>query len=192
MGQRERPEDRRDRRVAAPGARDEEERDRGGDDQLARRGRRQRERRERAAVPGREAEERERRGEHGGPGRREPKTATPASKTTHARERREQRRLVAHDQLGIEPGEPRDEREEAVPERERIAGVEPAVLELVDGAQVQARQVDELAHARLVEQAVADDRALDVPEKQPSTMPKIQTGARGADSRPMLSPAARR
>ena len=43
--------------------------------------------------------------------------------------------------------------------------MQPAVLELVDRAQVQRRQVDELAHARLVEEAVAGDDALDVPER---------------------------
>ena len=66
---------------------------------------------------------------------------------------------------GIDAGDPRDEREEAVPQRERVAGVQPAVLELVDGAQVQVAELDELPHARLVEEAVAGDGALDVPEQ---------------------------
>ena len=52
----------------------------------------------------------------------------------------------------VEPGELRDEREEAVPERERVARVQPAVLELVDRAQVQVAELDELAHARHVEE----------------------------------------
>ena len=50
--------------------------------------------------------------------------------------------------------------------------MQAAVLELVDRPQVQARQVDELAHARLVEEPVADDRALDVPEEPPEHRPR--------------------
>ena len=38
--------------------------------------------------------------------------------------------------------------------------------ELVDRAQVEVRELDELAHARLVEERVADDRALDAPEQR--------------------------
>ena len=54
-----------------------------------------------------------------------------------------------------------------MPEREGVAGVQPSVLELVDSAQVQVAEGDELADARLVEEAVADDDALDVPEEPP-------------------------
>src|SRR5262252_6605617 len=40
-----------------------------------------------------------------------------------------------------------------------------AVLELVDGAQVEIAERHQLAHARLVEQAVADDRSGDPPQE---------------------------
>ena len=61
--------------------------------------------------------------------------------------------------------------------------MEPAVLELVDGAQVQVAELDELAHAREVEEAVAGDDARDVPE-QPSrgTIPSGED--RAATGRP--------
>ena len=52
-----------------------------------------------------------------------------------------------------------------MPERERVAGMQPAVLELVDRAEVQVAEVDELADARLVEQPVADDGAGGVPQE---------------------------
>ena len=48
-----------------------------------------------------------------------------------------------------------DEREEPVPERKRVARMEAAVLELVDRAQVEVAEVDELPYARLVEEPVA-------------------------------------
>ena len=84
-----------------------------------------------------------------------------------AGERHEQRRLVAHDHAGIDAREPGDEGEQLVPERERVAGVQTTVLELVDAAQVEGCQVDELADARFVEEAVARDGAFDVPEQPP-------------------------
>ena len=100
------------------------------------------------------------------PSRREPKTATPASNTsTHASGASSDGswRTTCS---GIEPRRTtRRARGSRARAGTRSPGCRPAVLELVDGAQMQARQVDELAHARLVEQAVADDRALDVPEK---------------------------
>ena len=78
-----------------------------------------------------------------------------------------------------------------MPERERVAGVQAAVLELVDRAQVQGRQVDELAHARLVEEAVAGDRALDMPEEPAEHEPREadEPGRRArAGSRPSAVP----
>jgi len=65
----------------------------------------------------------------------------------------------------VDTRHPADEREEAVPEREGVARMQATVLELVDRAQVQIAESDELADARLVEQAVAEDDALDVPEE---------------------------
>ncbi len=165
MRQRQRAEDRCDPCIAAPGLRDEEERDRRGDHQLPGRRRRQRQHGIRAPVPRPEADERELGGEHGSPEQPGAENGHSSLEHEHARERREQRRLVANDLFRIEPREPRDEREEAVPEWKGIPGMQAAVLELVDGAQVQARQVDELANAGLVKQAVSDDRALDVPQE---------------------------
>ena len=65
----------------------------------------------------------------------------------------------------IDAGELRDEREPAVPERERVAGMEAAVLELVDGAQRERAEVVELPDAAEVEDHVALDDALDPPER---------------------------
>ena len=64
-----------------------------------------------------------------------------------------------------------------MPERERVAGVQPAVLELVDRPQVQVAELDELAHARLVEEPVAGDDAGDVPEEPAEDDPDASHGA---------------
>ena len=55
----------------------------------------------------------------------------------HERERREDARLVQHDGRRVDAAELCDEREPAVPERKRVAGMQPAVLELVDRAERQ-------------------------------------------------------
>ena len=73
--------------------------------------------------------------------------------------------LVQDDVRRVEEGDTRDEREEAVPERERVAGVQPAVGELVHGVERERVERLELAHAREVEEAVAADLAGDVPEQ---------------------------
>ena len=54
-----------------------------------------------------------------------------------------------------------------MPERERVAGVEPAVGELVDGVERERVERVELPHAREVEEPVAADLAGDVPEQEP-------------------------
>ena len=54
------------------------------------------------------------------------------------RDRHEHARLVLNDRRRVDPGEPGDEREEAVPERERVPGVQPAVTELVDACAARA------------------------------------------------------
>ena len=53
-----------------------------------------------------------------------------------------------------------------MPEREGVAGVEPAVRELVH-VEVEVAELDQLANPREVEEAVAADLARDVPEQQP-------------------------
>ena len=72
-------------------------------------------------FPGPKQKSAELRREHGSPelGRAEHRDTR--LEHQHAGERGEQRRLVADDLLGIEAREPGDEREEAVPERERVA-----------------------------------------------------------------------
>ena len=67
-----------------------------------------------------------------------------------------------------------------MPERERVPGMEAAVLELVDRAQMQARQADELAHTRFVEELIPDDRASTCHRRRPSTTPEVHAGARAA------------
>ncbi len=89
-----------------------------------------------------------------------------------------------HD-AGIDAREPRDERQQLVPERERVARMKAAVLELVDRPQMQRRQVDELAHTSFVEETVTGDGTFDVPEKPPEDEPdepdpRARLGARGA------------
>ena len=59
-----------------------------------------------------------------------------------------------------------DEREPAVPERERVSRMEPAVLELVHRAQRERAEVVELPDAAEVEERVAVDDALDPPEER--------------------------
>ena len=75
-----------------------------------------------------------------------------------------------------------DQREERVPERERVAGVEPAVGELVHRREREAAELDELAHAREVEEAVAADLAGDVPEEEPEHGARAPTPRRGPGS----------
>ena len=74
---------------------------------------------------------------------------------------------MEHDARRIDPAELRHEREESVPERERVPGMEPAVPELVDRPQGERAEVVELAHAADVEQRVAVDDSGNVPERDP-------------------------
>ncbi len=83
------------------------------------------------------------------------------------RDRRQHGRLVQDDLGRVEEADPRDEREEPVPERERVAGVKPAVGELVDGVERERAERIQLLHAREVEEPVAADVPGDVPEQEP-------------------------
>ena len=96
------------------------------------------------------------------------------------RQRREHRRLVEDDVCRIDEGDASDERQEAVPERERITGVETAVGELVHRVERERAEGVELAHARKVEEPVAADLAGNRPEQE------AEDGARAEDP-----PAAR-
>ena len=81
------------------------------------------------------------------------------------RERAEDAGLVQQHAARVRPGQPRDEREEELPERERVAGMEPAVLELVHRPQVQVAEREQLANAGEVEERVAVERARDLPDQ---------------------------
>ena len=83
------------------------------------------------------------------------------------RHRRKHGGLVEDDVRRVEEADPGDEREEAVPERERVAGVETTVGELIDGVERERAERIELPHAREVEEAVAADLPGDVPEQEP-------------------------
>ena len=87
-------------------------------------------------------------------------------------ERDEQRRQVQHDGCCVDPGELGDEGENAVPERERVAGMQAPVAKLVDDAERrQLRRLGELADTCEMEERVAvDDRRRppdDCPERHP-------------------------
>ena len=103
-------------------------------------------------------------GEHGQTGHRGAENRDARLPGEEAGDRHEQRRFVVDDDRGIESRDLRHERVEAVPEREGVARVQAAVLELVEGAEVEVAELDELADAREVEEAVAGDDARDVPQ----------------------------
>src|SRR5207244_3024624 len=106
------------------------------------------------------------------------------------RERREDARLVEDDRGRIDSADLRDEREPAVPERKGVAGVEPAVLELVDGAQRERAEVVELADATEMEERVAFGEPLDPPQSR--TEPDSGERNQAARARDRLAPRAPR
>ena len=67
---------------------------------------------------------------------------------------------------GVGAGDLRDERQEAVPERERVPGMEAAVGELVRGVEREVVEGEELLDAGEVEEPVAADVAGDAPEQE--------------------------
>ena len=60
----------------------------------------------------------------------------------------------------------RDERQEAVPQRERIAGVQPAVGELVRAGEREVAEGKQLLDAGEMEEPVSTDVTRDVPEEK--------------------------
>jgi hypothetical protein len=73
---------------------------------------------------------------------------------------------VLDDERRVDARQLRHRREERVPERERVAGMEAAVDQLVHPPQRQRPEVDELAHAGEMEGTVArEDRRRDVPQQ---------------------------
>jgi hypothetical protein len=89
----------------------------------------------------------------------------------HERERREDARLVQDNRRRVDTAEPRHEREPPVPEREGVARMQPAVLELVHRAQRERAEVEELAHAAEMKERVAVDDALDAPQRDAEADP---------------------
>ena len=143
----------------------ERERERGRHEELPRRGRRQPERRVGAALRGRErghrhlrADDRQRRANTAEEG-------VAGLVRDDDGEWREHRGLVQDNLRRVEEGDTRDERQEAMPERERVAGMQPTVGELVHGVERERVERLELAHAREMEEAVAPDLAGDPPEQ---------------------------
>ena len=166
----------------------ERQRERGRHEELPRRGRGQREEDVGAAHPRGERDHRHlrRRGHARSPG---PPEERPAGlEGDEHRERREDRRKVRDDPLRILARELRDERDEAVPERERVPGMQAAVGELRDTLEREVVELEQLPRPREVEQPVAlhrrrrdpqehaDDRA---PEDHPGT-PRNGLGARAS------------
>src|SRR5206468_10691013 len=96
------------------------------------------------------------------------------------RDGRDGARLMEQHLRGVDARELRDVREEAVPQRKRVAGMQPAVDELVDGAEVQRAERVELPDAAEVEERVAMDDAGDVPERDAER----ETSERHAERRP--------
>ena len=139
--------------------------------------RRQRQRDEGTAVPGRETEQRplgqQRR--QAGPARAEERGAGLVGEPEA--ERQQHGRPVQHDLGGVDTGQLRDEREKAVPERERIARVQPAVAVLVQGAQRERAEVVELPDPAEMEERIAAIRR-DPPERDPGGEPEQEHAER--------------
>ena len=93
------------------------------------------------------------------------------------------------DLLGIGARDLRDEREEPVPERERVAGVEAAVRELRDAVEREVVELEELAGAREVEEAVAFDVPRNAPEEHPEHDPGAVDPRDARDARRSGCPA---
>ena len=125
----------------------EEERDHRGHEQLPRDRPWELERRVRAAASRSETDHPDLREQHGEGEPERAKDLAPHLEGEHERERREDARLVQDDGCRIDSSELRHEREPAVPERERVAGMKAAVPELVDRPQRQRAEVVELADA---------------------------------------------
>ncbi len=165
--------DRREPAARPFGDESEEERDHGRHEQLTARRRGQRQRRERPAAAGGEREDPDRRREHRepAPGRTEDLLAR--LPRDDERDRHEHARLVLNDRRRVDPGEPGDEGEEAVPERECVPGVQPAVTELVDGAERERPEVVELPDAGEVEEVVPTGQ---MPHQEPERDPEADAG----------------
>ena len=102
----------------------------------------------------------------GGGGSHAPEHRVPGLVRDEHGQRHEHRRLVQHDVRRVRERDLRDECQEGMPEREGVTGVEPAVGELVHGREREVAELEQLANARQVEQAVTADLTRYVPEQQ--------------------------
>ena len=124
---------------------------------------------------------------HAGGGRaeggRDPAEERPAGlEGEHHGERSEHRRPVEDDVHRVGARDLCHEGEEAVPERERVAGVEPPVGELVRRVEREVVEGEELLDAREVEEPVAADVPGDAPEEDPEGASEGQGEAPAADT----------
>ena len=101
----------------------------------------------------------------------------------HCGKRREHGRAVQHDVDRVGARDLRDQREEAVPQRERVAGMEPAVRELVERVQREVVEREELLYPREMEEAVTADVSGDVPEEQSEHRPGGEDPAAARNAR---------
>ena len=118
-------------------------------------------------MPGSHRDERD-----AGGGRRRSRYRSPEQRPARLvddehRKRGQHRRAVEHDVHRIGARHLRDEREEAVPERERVAGMQPAVRELVRAPEREVAERQQLLDPCEMEEAVAADVPRDVPEEEP-------------------------
>ncbi len=127
-------------------------------------------------MPGREGVERNRRGEHRDAAGDRAEDCEARLPGDEEGERGEHGRLTVEHDGGVEARDLRHESEEPVPEREGVAGVEAAVDELVDGAEMEVAELDELSHPGLVEERIAGHRAFDMPERETEHHPDDTDG----------------
>jgi len=128
--------------------------------------RRKRERRVRTSVPGSEPQERELhdRRRDACPARAEEREAGLVGE--QERKRQQHGRGVQHDRWRADACEPRHDRDRRVPERERVARMQPAVAELVHRPQRERVEAEQLLLPGQVEERVAVV-ARDPPERDP-------------------------
>ena len=168
MDQREGKRARRQRRdQRQPRRPDEEHRQAhdGRDDQLTGGRRREVERVVGAAVPRRERDERDLAGQHREASPRRVEEGSTGLEGEQERERHEDRGLVEEHVGRVDPGEPADEREEPVPERERIPRMRSTVGELGDGVQREVVELRELPDPGEVEERVPLEGRPEAPDR---------------------------
>src|SRR5207237_4765774 len=166
-GSRRRRQEQGARRLPSVG---EEEGEQPRHEQLSRDGRRQRKGCKRATMPRRDPVQRDLRDHDPDPAPRGAKERTPRLVEEREGERRQHGRRVAPDGDRIDVREPRDQRQEPVPERKRVARMEAPVLELADVLERERAEDLELPDAGKVEERVAVEHGY-MPESDPERNP---------------------